>query len=153
LSSSFLAPQTKPAQRKIHLLLVEDNRGDVWLVKEAIEHYKVPVEIHLLQDGEAAIRLVEQIESNHDAPCPELVLLDLNLPKKTGRDVLLRLKASERCKNVPVVVMTSSDSLKDRTDMAALGAARFFRKPPDYESFLMIGDTLNQVLSENASFG
>ena len=122
-------------------------------MKEAIEHYKVPVEIHLVQDGEAAIRLIEQMEANHDLPCPELILLDLNLPKKTGREVLLRLKASERCKHVPVVVMTSSDSLKDRTEMAALGAVRFFRKPPDYESFLMIGDTLNQVLQENTSFG
>lgn len=151
MSSSFPAPQTKSSQHKVPLLLVEDNRGDVWLVQEAIEQHKVPVEIHLVQDGEAAIRFIEEIEANSNMPCPELVLLDLNLPKRTGKEVLMHLKASRRCKDVPVVVMTSSDSLRDRTDMAALGAARFFRKPPDYDSFLMIGDTLNQVLKENAN--
>jgi two-component system, chemotaxis family, response regulator Rcp1 len=148
LSSSSTALQTGETKSKVCLLVVEDNSADVWLLKEAIQFYKVPVDLYLVQDGEAAVRFIEEAGTNPDAPCPELVLLDLNLPKKTGREVLRYLKASQRYRQIPVIVMTSSDSPKDRMDVVSLGATRFFRKPADYESFLEIGNTLNQVLRE-----
>jgi len=76
-----------------------------------------------------------------------MVILDLNLPKKPGREVLQRMRQSPRCSNATVVVVTSSDSQKDREDVATLGASAYFRKPSEYDSFMKLGDLVKRLLA------
>jgi CheY-like chemotaxis protein len=136
-------PTSKP-----NLLLVEDNAADAMLVKEAIQVHEVIVHLHVVVDGEEAIAFIERAERDPRAPCPDMVLLDLNLPKRSGSDVLQRIRRSERCKHVPIVILTSSDSPRDRSEASRLGATRYFRKPTDYDEYMKVGKVLNEVLGE-----
>jgi DNA-binding response OmpR family regulator len=128
--------------------MVEDNLADALLVREAIGAEGLPLEVLAASDGEMAISFVERAEQDPDAPSPDAVLLDINLPKVDGFDVLRRIRASERFKNLPVIVLSSSDSLADRTEGAKLGAG-YFRKRPDYEEFLKIGAVVRRLLEDN----
>lgn len=129
------------------LLLVEDNSADVFLVEQAIEVHQVPVQLVVAEDGEQACRYFEQIAADESARRPDVVLLDLNLPKKSGAEVLEELQKSQKFQSMPVIVLTSSDSPEDRQQMAKLGADRYFRKPTSYKEFLKIGAILKEVLS------
>ena len=132
------------------LLLVEDNRADVFLIEQAIEFHQVPLDLVVAEDGEVALQYFERLGRDEKTPCPAILLLDLNLPKKSGTEVLERVRKGSRCKDLPVVILTSSDSLEDRQQAARLGADRYFRKPPSYHEFLGIGAVLNEVLKERA---
>ena len=118
----------------------------MFLVKEAIAAHSLEVELHVMDDGEQAIGFIAQIDADSSVVCPHLFLLDLNLPKTSGLEVLARVRSSARCKNVPVLIMTSSDAEVDRADTATLGATAYFRKPPGYEAFLRIGEIVHQLL-------
>jgi chemotaxis family two-component system response regulator Rcp1 len=122
------------------------------LIKEAILAYDVPVIPQMVTDGEQAIEVIQTIDKDDNVPCPRLVILDLNLPKKNGLEVLEHLRRSRRCANLPVIVVTSSDSRQDREQTVRPGATRYFRKPSDYEQFLKLGEVLKQVL-DNQSAG
>ncbi|MCW5977232.1 MAG: response regulator [Bryobacteraceae bacterium] len=135
-------------RRNVRLLIVEDNPTDIVLIRQAIQLHDVPVEITLAEDGEAALRLIDEAERSPEAACPEVILLDLNLPRRDGHEILRRARASERCKRIPIVVFTSSDSQRDRALTASLGATRYFRKPVDYLQFLEIGSILRDVIEE-----
>ena len=111
------------------VLVIEHNRADVFLVERAIELRRLPVRILVLDDGEEASRYFTQADADPNTPCPAAVLLDLNLPRKSGQEVLRHIKSSEKCMDVPVVILTSSNSQEDRRETAALGAAGYFRKP------------------------
>jgi CheY-like chemotaxis protein len=138
-----------PAGRsRLRILLVEDNRADVFLVEEAIKAHGVPVEIHAVEDGAEAVAVIERAETDPDAFFPGIVVLDLNLPKKSGAEVLRLMRQSPRFKTLPVIVLTSSDSIRDRTEVARLGADRYFRKPATYDEFLEVGAVLNEMLAE-----
>jgi CheY-like chemotaxis protein len=128
--------------------MVEDNPADVLLVREAIGMEGLPLEIHLAADGEMAISLIEKSENDPHTPALDAVFLDLNLPKIDGFDVLRRIRSSARYKNLPVIVVTSSDSLADKTGSAKLGAS-YFRKRPDYQEFLKIGPAIRLFLEEH----
>jgi CheY-like chemotaxis protein len=132
---------------KPFLVLAEDNPADVFLVGRAIEASKVPVNLMVFEDGEAALEYLEKVESDPTMSCPRLLLLDLNLPRQSGTDVLRRARASKRFKNVPVVIFTSSDAPKDRETAARLGADRYFLKPTYYEDFLKLGGVINELLA------
>lgn len=125
--------------------MIEDNPADAFLVREAIERHNVGVELLGVRDGEAAIRFIEQADTG-EMPCPALILLDLNLPTKTGGEVLARIRASKRCGKVPVVVVTSSDSLLDHACADALGADRYFHKPADYDEYMQLGAIVRKFL-------
>jgi chemotaxis family two-component system response regulator Rcp1 len=144
------APQleVKAALRKKIALLAEDNPADALLIEEAIERHNVPVELHVVDDGEKAIAFIERAESDPDAPCPEVLLLDLNLPRRSGKEVLERIRRSEKCKNIPVLVISSSDLSRDREELAQLGARGYFRKPTSYEQFLKVGEVLKALLED-----
>ena len=116
------------------------------LVREAIALEELPFDVYTVTDGQQAIDFIQQAEADPNAPCPQFVLLDLNLPKRDGFEVLRRLRNSEKCKDVPVVVITSSDAPNDRRQAAELGA-QYFRKPPSYEEFLKLGGVLKATLS------
>jgi CheY-like chemotaxis protein len=138
----------KQDQRKRVVLLVEDNRADVLLVEEAIDRYELPVELHIVDDGAKAIEFIERAETDPSAPCPEVMLLDLNLPKRSGKEVLQRVRQSEKLNAIPVLVVTSSDAIRDRQELAASGATSYFRKPASYEGFLKVGEILGTLLRE-----
>ncbi len=118
------------------------------MVREAIRLENLPIELHIASDGQRAIEFIAHSEKDPDSPCPHLLLLDINLPKVDGFEVLRRLRASDRCKKVPVLMISSSDSPSDRSQAAALGAG-YFRKPPSYDEFLKLGAVLKKLLEEN----
>ena len=140
-----LAVEGRPTPRRI-ALLAEDNLADVLLIQEAIELHAVPIDLHVVEDGEKALEFIERAENDPDFPCPDVLLLDLNLPKRSGKEVLQRVRQSEKCKDILVLIITSSDLSKDREDLAGLGANHYFRKPTSYEQFLKVGEVLKALL-------
>ncbi len=133
---------------KVVALLAEDNRADVLIVEEAISLYGLPIELHVVEDGAKAFEFIARAEGDGQAPCPEMLLLDLNLPKRSGKEVLQRLRQSPRCKEIPVLIITSSNSAKDRKDVAQLGANYYFCKPANYDAFLKVGEALKTILEQ-----
>jgi DNA-binding response OmpR family regulator len=128
--------------------LAEDNLPDALLVREAIRMENLPLEVYPATDGEQAIAFIELAEQDPQAPIPDIVLLDLNLPKVDGFEVLRRIRASGKYKHIPVLIITSSDSPSDREESAKLGAS-YFRKPPNYEEFMKVGASLRRFLEDN----
>jgi CheY-like chemotaxis protein len=128
------------------ILLVEDNPADANLVREALEEHQVECELLLITNGEKAIEFIQQVESGQDPP-PDLVILDLNLPMKPGSRVLQQFRASSRCPRVPIVVLSSSDSYKDRQQARRLGASRYCKKPTRLMEFLSLGGIFKQMLT------
>lgn len=139
-------PPTSSPRRQI--LIVEDNRADLFLIRESIQAAGLEADLQTVQDGEKAIRFLEDADRNPNLPCPDLIVLDINLPKRSGREVVRQMRQSPRCARALVVVVTSSDSEQDRDEMAKLGARAYFRKPSDYASFLKLGELVKSLLEE-----
>src|SRR5580704_12967692 len=132
-------------QEKVEL---PPHRTDVLMVEEAIEHQNLSVDLHVVDDGEKACEFLEQAGSDPSAVIPDVLLLDLNLPKRTGKDVLVCLRRSNVCQNIPVLIISSSDSSKERDELMGLGVAGYFRKPASYDEFLKLGSLLQEVFVE-----
>jgi CheY-like chemotaxis protein len=127
------------AEKKIAtILLVEDNPGDVDLVREALNHNKVCNELHVARDGVEAMAFLHREGEFTDAPRPDLILLDLNLPKKDGREVLAEVKADEHLKRIPVVVLTTSKQEEDILRAYNLNANCYVTKPLDLDQFIHV---------------
>ena len=126
--------------------MVEDNLADALLVREAIRVEGLPLDVYPASDGELAISFIENAEKNPDAPAPDAVVLDINLPRIDGFEVLRRIRASERFGKVPVIILTSSDSPADKDESARI-ANGYFRKCPDYDEFLKIGPAIRKLLN------
>jgi DNA-binding response OmpR family regulator len=137
----MLSEPTKP----VSILLVEDNPADAGLVRKALEEHGVKGRIIVLADGELATQFIQDLDAR-TVDCPDLVILDLNIPKKPGREVLEWLRRSVRGRRVPVVILSSSDARQDRADVAHLGADRYIRKPSDLEEFLSLGAVFKEML-------
>lgn len=133
------------------IVLVEDAEPDVYLVREALESGGVPCNLRVLGDGEKAVDFIDEIDREAGESCPHLLLLDLNLPKKSGAQVLQRVKQSQRLRNVPVVVLTSSDSPRDKDQAAQLGATHYFRKPSRLAEFMKLGEIVRDLLGNQRS--
>ena len=108
-------------------------------------------ELFFVSDGEAATRFFDSADVDAGAPCPALVLLDLNLPKKNGDEVLRSLRGSRRCAHAAVLIVSSSDAVRDREGVTALGVNAYFRKPSDYHDFMKLGDLVKRLLSSEQS--
>lgn len=134
------------------LLVAEDNAADVGLIRLALEAHGIPCEIHAEPDGEGAIRFVERVEADQSARCPELFILDLNLPRFDGTEILRRIRASKRLAQVPVIVASSSRSSRDRNTALELGASAYFAKPSELAEFLELGALIRNFLGEPGSF-
>jgi chemotaxis family two-component system response regulator Rcp1 len=134
-----------------HIFLAEDNPGDVMLVKTALQEYHVQHVLHVVQDGAKALDLFVQMGKPGGTPYPDLMLLDLNLPKVKGAEVLGEFRKHPECSQTPVIVVTSSDAETDRRRMAELGIAHYFCKPSDFESFMNLGAIVKTVLLQHAS--
>jgi two-component system, chemotaxis family, response regulator Rcp1 len=120
----------------IQVLLVEDNPGDVRLTKEALKEGKLLNQLTVVGDGVEALSFLRRQGIYADAPQPELILLDLNLPKKDGREVLAEIKADPNLRRIPVVVLTTSSSEEDILKIYDLHANCYITKPVDLEQFM-----------------
>jgi CheY-like chemotaxis protein len=120
----------------IVLLLVEDDPGDVRMTREALGEAKVLHDLHVVDNGEAAIAFLRQEPPYADAPRPDLIFLDLNLPRMDGREVLALVKSDESLRRIPLVVLTTSDSQDDIARSYDLHANAYVTKPVGLESFL-----------------
>lgn len=152
-SSSKSPFEENESRTRRHILIVEDSRADVFLIRESIRAAKLDADIQVVQDGEKAIRVFEDADRDPSAPCPALVVLDINLPKRQGREVLEALRKSRRCADALVLVVTSSNSEKDREDMARLGAMDYFCKPSAYAEFMKLGELIKKLLDGGAGRG
>lgn len=132
-----------PSRTRPCILLIEDNRADAGLVREALEHHAVAGELLVVTDGQSAIDLIRTLED-----CPSLIIVDLNLPRRSGRDVLAFLRDQPRYVGTPVVVLSSSDTEEDRAESAALGVHRYLRKPSRLAEFLELGRVFKTILSD-----
>jgi two-component system, chemotaxis family, response regulator Rcp1 len=122
----------------IEILLVEDNPGDVELAREALETGKVRNTLHVVSDGEAAMAFLRRTGKYAGVPRPELILLDLNLPRKDGREVLAEIKSDPDLKRIPVVVLTTSKAEEDILKSYNLHANCFVTKPIELNQFIKV---------------
>jgi chemotaxis family two-component system response regulator Rcp1 len=144
--------RSEPAAFEVRftLLLVEDNLPDVLLVKELIRIHNLPFEVHVAADGQEAIDFITKAGSDASAPQPQFLLLDLNLPKKDGFEVLRHVRATTAFTGIPVLIMSSSDSPADREKAAELRAV-YFRKPPSYAGFMKLTAILKDLLTSSGA--
>ena len=124
--------------RPVDILLVEDNPGDIDLTLEALEEARVRNTVDVVEDGLEALRYLKREGEYAEAPRPDLILLDLNLPKLDGREVLEQLKADPDLRRIPVVVLTTSDSEADVLESYERHAAAYIVKPVDFEQFATV---------------
>ena len=137
----------RTGKREVHILLVEDNPADVELLRRALIHAKLDCRLTVLDDGAQALAFVRGLESETDGQTPDLAILDLNLPKNDGLDVLQAMRTSPCCGTIPVAILSSSPSARERTRIEQYGIVQFITKPADLDEFLGIGDTLKQLLA------
>jgi CheY-like chemotaxis protein len=136
-------PMTEHSQcQEVHVLLVEDDPGDVLMTREAFEHNKLRNVLHVVTDGEQALQFLRQTGDYAHAPRPGLILLDLNLPRRDGLEVLAELKADPELKVIPVVILTTSQAHEDILRSYALHANAYVSKPVDFERFM---DVIRQI--------
>lgn len=125
-------PQVKP----IEILLVEDSPGDVLIAREALSEAKLLNDIHVAEDGVEAMDFLHKRGKFAAAPTPDLILLDLNLPRKSGREVLAEIKTDENLKFIPVIILTTSSAEEDILKSYNLHANCYVVKPVEFESFV-----------------
>lgn len=119
----------------IQVLLIEDNPGDADLIRETLESDRLQLNLTVVTDGPAALAFLAREAPYTAAPRPDLVLLDLNLPKLDGAEVLAAMKARDDVRHIPVVVLTSSDAERDIVQSYRLGASCYLTKPLDFSAF------------------
>jgi CheY-like chemotaxis protein len=124
--------------KAIHLLLVEDNEGDILLTTEALEDAKIHIELSVVKDGKEAIDFVNKQGKYSDADLPDIILLDINLPKKNGHEVLEYIKGNENLKHIPIIMLTTSSSQKDINASYNKFVNCFITKPVDASEFLTV---------------
>jgi CheY-like chemotaxis protein len=122
----------------IEVLLVEDDPGDVLMTREAFEDHKVANRLWVVSDGVSAMEFLRKQGDHQDAPTPDLVLLDLNLPRMDGREVLAAVKGDQDLRHIPVVVLTTSEAEEDVLRSYALHANAYVTKPVDFERFIQV---------------
>ena len=129
------------------ILLAEDNPSDVYLIREALREHGVHFTLRVAADGKDVLAFLSGEGSPLPPEIPQLFILDLNLPRHDGIEILQRVRATTRLSRVPVVVLTSSDSPRDRMVAIELGATRYLRKPSNLEQFLELGAVFKELLS------
>jgi CheY-like chemotaxis protein len=131
------------AERQVvDVLLVEDDEGDVLMTREAFEHYKIRNTLHVVSDGEQALQFVRGVGDYADAPTPGLIMLDLNLPRRGGLEVLDELKSDPELRVIPVVILTTSQAEEDILRSYSLHANAYVTKPVDFDRFI---DVIRQI--------
>jgi CheY-like chemotaxis protein len=134
-----------PSSKK-YIVLAEDNAADVFLVREALAEQDLVCELHVINDGAEALAFIDEIDRDSERLCPALLLVDLHLPKYDGDAILEHVRASERCAQTPVIVLSSSESPQDRATAKEYGALHYFRKPSSLDQFMELGKVVRKVL-------
>jgi CheY-like chemotaxis protein len=124
--------------KPIHILLVEDNEGDILLITDALKEGKIFNTISVVKDGWEAVAFLEKINGHSDAPTPDLVLLDVNLPKMNGHEVLKRVKSNEKISHIPIIMLTTSSAEKDIFLSYKNHANCYITKPVEVSDFLEV---------------
>jgi two-component system, chemotaxis family, response regulator Rcp1 len=135
---------------KPHILVVEDNPADVDLLQRALGKAELDCELTVIDDGAEALALARQ-SRDANSPRLDLAIIDLNLPKHGGLEILEEMRKNQSFTGLPVLIFTSSSSLRERAIMQRLRVGRFVTKPPDLEEFLRIGQVVKELLAENGS--
>ncbi len=137
--------------RTTRIVVIEDNRSDVFLLDRALHKQDFPFELVHLLSGSAALEFIRREGPYLDAPTPHLILLDLNLSKYTGEDILREIRNARHLAGVPICVWSSSRSRRDETLLRELGVAQFINKPSGLDQFMQIGKTLKDLLAGPAA--
>jgi CheY-like chemotaxis protein len=130
--------------RPIEILLVEDDEADVVLTTEALEASKVLNNMHVARNGEEALRFLRRQDEYGGSPRPDIVLLDLNLPRLDGREVLAQIKADPELRRIPIVVLTTSEAEEDVVRSYDLHANAYVTKPVDFDRFLQVVQSIDE---------
>lgn len=128
--------------KPIEILLVEDNPGDAELAKEALLTGKIKNNLHIVSDGEKAMDFLMKKGEYSESPRPDLIILDLNLPRKDGREVLEEIKANNKLKTIPVVILTSSKAEEDILKTYELHANCYIKKPLNFNQFVKVVESI-----------
>lgn len=134
----------EPVGRPIEILLVEDSPGDVRLTQEVFREGRVRNNLNVVGDGVQALAFLRKQEPYLQVPCPDLILLDLNLPKKDGRTVLEEIKSDEKLRRIPIVILTTSNAEEDIIKAYDLHANCYISKPIDLEQFIQVIKSIEQ---------
>jgi CheY-like chemotaxis protein len=137
-----MTPTDEAERHAVDILLVEDDEGDVLMTREAFEHYRIRNTLHVVSDGEQALEFVRRAGDFADAPVPGLIMLDLNLPRRGGLEVLGELKSDPELRVIPVVILTTSQAEEDIVRSYSLHANAYVTKPVDFERFM---DVIRQI--------
>ena len=133
----------------LQILLAEDNESDVFLVERALAEHAIVHELHVVEDGNEALSFVADMGNGDGPPCPDILLLDLNMPKVDGPQVLEQFRKHPACAQTPVIIVTSSDAPNDRERVNALGANAYFRKPSDLHEFMALGALVKELAQKH----
>jgi chemotaxis family two-component system response regulator Rcp1 len=133
-----------PEEKSVEILLIEDNPGDVRLISEGLRNSRIVNHISIVYDGEEASDFLFKRGKYEHAPTPDIILLDLNLPKKDGRKLLAEIKQDEKLQRIPVVVLTSSNAEADITMAYQLHANSYLQKPLDLSEFMAMIQSFEQ---------
>lgn len=134
--------------KPVEILLVEDNKGDVGLIEEVLEDAKIRKHLHIAEDGEEAMLFLHGEGEFRGSPRPDIILLDLNSPKKDGRDVLKEIKEDSNLRSIPVIVLTTSNSEKDIIKSYELRANAYVTKPLDLNQFIKVIESITNFWLE-----
>jgi CheY-like chemotaxis protein len=137
-----MATETRP----YHILLAEDSAADVGIVRLALRDQNLDHVLHVARDGEEAITFIEKADNDSKEPGPDLLLLDMHLPKYDGEAILKRLRSNQRYAQIPVVVMTSSDAPQAHDRAQKHAAMFYFRKTSRLEEFIQLGAIVRDIL-------
>lgn len=135
----------------IDILLVEDDPGDVFLIREALKNSSLQFDLHIADNGEKALDYLFRRASFSTAERPDLIVLDLNLPRINGLEVLRDIKAVPELGAIPVIVLTTSKNEADAAMCCELGASNFLSKPPSFEEFLEVGKLIEEIWKTQSS--
>jgi len=138
----------KPDGVKTQILVIEDNPADVEILRYALDNAKVDCELIVIADGGEALAFFQQRGKFLDNGPPDLAILDLNLPRYDGIELLEAMRANRAFDAVPITVLSSSSSPRDRAKIEAFGITRYITKPPDLEEYMRIGTIVKQILEE-----
>ncbi len=144
--------KTSPAPEAMpEILVADDNPADVYLIREALKEHGVNCAMHVAPDGKEVLQIISGADRGVPPQQLDLIILDLNLPRHDGLEILQKLREMPRMDGVPVVVLTSSDSPRDRETANRLGAAYYLRKPSSLEQFLSLGAVFKRLLAQDTT--
>ncbi|MGE0268647.1 MAG: response regulator [Candidatus Omnitrophota bacterium] len=125
-------------KKLVHVLMVDDDEGDIQLTKECLLEAKIRIDLSVVNDGEQCMEFLRRQGKYSDAQLPDVILLDLNMPKKDGRQTLEEIRADKVLKAIPVVILTTSDADQDIVESYTKGANSYVKKPVDFEQYRKI---------------